>query len=120
MLENYPSPSFYEKLSKHASVSVDVGPTLVSQLLAGGLDAAIVYRSNIMADKKAMSELMVVEIDKSVSNSVATQPWAISRTTRFPNLMNRMFLWIQRDQIRKKFEESGFQLFDESVQLPTN
>ena len=110
MLNQYPFDGFYDRLTASSSVSVDVGPTLVSQLSAGGLDAAIVYRSNIKADKQALEDLRIVEIDSQAPYSVATQPWAVARATRFPNLMNRMFQWIQDDQNRIRFRELGFRV----------
>ena len=108
MLNEKPYEGWYSKIATQAAVVVDVGPTLVSQLAAGGLDAAIVYRSNIEADPATRDKIRILELDRSSRHSVARQPWAVSRTTRYPRLMNRMFEWIQRDQNRKRFEEFGF------------
>ncbi|MEC9092384.1 MAG: substrate-binding domain-containing protein [Planctomycetota bacterium] len=115
MLEQKPYQGFYAKLSQKSAVTVDVGPTLISQLLAGGLDAAIVYRSNIQADPKALSQIAVLEFDSNAKHSLATQPWAISRSTPYPELMNRMFTWIQQEQIKKRFEKFGFKLVQPEV-----
>lgn len=115
LLENEPYSGVYEKIRAKASVTVDVGPTLVSQLQAGGLDAIIVYRSNIMADPDGLAKVKLISFDSNSPYSVATQPWAISKYTRYPNLMNRMFDWIQKDQIRRRFREYGFELVSPTV-----
>lgn len=110
LLTHPPYENRYAQIHEQASVIVDVGPTLVSQLLAGGLDAAIVYRSNVMADPSAGHELRIIELDRSSRFSVAQQPWAVSRSTAYPRLMDRLFARIQSEQVKKQFQEHGFRL----------
>ncbi len=112
MLTGEPFVGYYDRLEMKAAVTVDAGPTLMSQLLAGGLDVAFVYRSNVMASDRSLEKLRIVEIDKRSKNVVATQPWAVSRTTRNPVLMKRFFEWISRPEIKKRFEKFGFELVD--------
>ena len=106
MLTSPPFEDVYPQLEKKANVVVDVGPTLVSQLMAEGLDAAIVYRSNVLADEKAMALLELVEIDSEFAT--ARQPWAISRQSGNDQLMNRLYQWISGNQVRDRFARFGF------------
>ena len=72
LLNHPPYKDLYEQVYGKANVIVDVGPTLISQLMAEGLDAAIVYRSNVLADAKAASLLKLVEIESELAQ--ANQP----------------------------------------------
>lgn len=112
MLSSDPFDGVYDRLAEQASVTVDVGPTLMSQMLAGGLDVAFVYRSNVMASRQALEELEMIEIDSQASRSVATQPWAVSKSTKNAKLMERFFEWIQRPEIKARFEDHGFRLVE--------
>ena len=105
-LDRPPFENLYGQIYQQANVIVDVGPTLISQLMAEGLDAAIVYRSNVMADPKASSDLEIIEIDSKFAR--AQQPWAISRETPNSRLMNRLFEWISREQVKNRFVQFGF------------
>ena len=106
LLEAPPHDGLYEEVYDEASVIVDVGPTLISQLMAGGLDAAIVYRSNVLADDEAANRLELIEIQSELAK--ARQPWAIARDTRNAQLMDRLYDWISRDQITERFVRFGF------------
>ena len=98
--------STYRRLTDSASVMVDVGPTLISQLRAGGLDAAIVYRSNVMAETGDTNPLRIVEIDSELAQ--AKQPWAVSKQTRNPQLMQRFYLQLRRAELAQRFKKFGF------------
>lgn len=111
-LSEPPYEGIYDRLNETAAVSVDVGPTLLSQLMAEGLDAALVYRSNVMAHENARKQLKLVELNQKATSAVATQPWAVSRTTSNPALMGRLFEAISREEIRRRFENYGFNLKD--------
>ena len=52
--------NLYLLIERLAVVKADVGPTLISQLIAGGLDAAFVYRSNLEADPKTLQAVNVI------------------------------------------------------------
>lgn len=107
LLSQQPYSDLYPRIYDQANVISDVGPTLISQLLAEGLDAAIVYRSNVMADPRARSQLKLIEFDSNIAQ--ARQPWAVSKCTRNPQLMKRLFEWISRKSIQRKFAEFGFE-----------
>ena len=72
MLSSQPYEGLYEELEKKASVTVDVGPTLMSQLLAGGLDIAFVYRSNVLANPESLDTLRIIEVDERSKTALAT------------------------------------------------
>ncbi len=100
--------SLYQSIERQAVVKADVGPTLISQLVAGGLDAAFVYRSNLVADPKTLQTVNVYSLTGDTTVSMATQPWAISKSTRNPALMQRLYNWLDRAEIKSEFKEKGF------------
>jgi ABC-type molybdate transport system substrate-binding protein len=98
----------YLLIERQAVVKADVGPTLISQLIAGGLDAAFVYRSNLEADPKTLQAVNVFSISDAETAGVASQPWAISKSTRNPKLMQRLYDWLVRVEIKTQFKKNGF------------
>ncbi len=109
LLSSPPYDGLYEQIKNRSAVTVDVGPTLVSQLMAGGLDAAFVYRSNVMADPQSMQHIEIIPISRS-ENSKAIQPWAISKTTKNPQLMQRLLEMIISSDTISGFEKAGFRV----------
>ncbi len=107
MFSQPPYSGWYDRLRAQASVTVDVGPTLVSQLLAGGLDVAIVYRSNVMADSNARSALTLVSLQDS-NYSKATQSWTIAKQSKHDQLLGRLLEWITTAEKANAFRENGF------------
>jgi ABC-type molybdate transport system substrate-binding protein len=77
--------------------------------MAGGLDAAFVYRSNVMADPQSMQHIEIIPISRS-ENSKAIQPWAISKTTKNPQLMQRLLEMIISSDTISGFEKAGFRV----------
>ena len=108
LLSNEPYQGLYDQLDDVAAVTVDVGPTLMSQLIAGGLDVAFVYRSNVMASAE-FHQIQIIEIANHGGRAIATQPWAISKTTQHSDLMERLFDWINRAEMQKRFRDNGFE-----------
>ncbi len=100
--------SLYQSIERQAVVKADVGPTLISQLVAGGLDAAFVYRSNLAADPRTLQAVNVYSLTNDSTVGVATQPWAISKSTRNPALMQRLYNWLDRAEIKSEFKANGF------------
>lgn len=113
ILSQSPYEGLYQRIQKTSAVTVDVGPTLISQLAAGGLDVAFVYRSNIMANENALAELRIIEFDQRSQNAMATQPWAVSKSTGNAVLMSRLYDWINRPEIIAQFKELGFRMINE-------
>ena len=105
LLSQSPHLGVYEKLKSRVSVTVDVGPTLMSQLLSGGLDIAFVYRSNVLASKDWNDKIRIVSISGDIA---AIQPWAVSRQTRNALMMQRLFETIVGSDVQQDFENNGF------------
>jgi molybdate transport system substrate-binding protein len=76
---------------------------LVNQLRAGGLDAAVVFRSNTTPVK---DQLDVVEWDRS--NITATQPYAVSVTSSHRLTAERLSDALHSASSRQAFERAGF------------
>ncbi len=109
MLSSERFNNIYGRVQAQKSVEVDVGPTLVSQILAGGLDAVIVYRSNVMSSAANLDELEVVEIQDGESGLArAVQPWSIAEMSEHKQLMERLFLALRSEESRQRFESAGF------------
>ncbi len=103
------SEEFYDRLSNQASVMTDTGPALVSQLLSGGLDAAIVYRSNILAHPKNNRDLIIVPISVAgQTTATAIQAWAVATASDHRHLMNRLFQTLVSSESQSKFDAAGF------------
>ena len=109
LLSSTPYQALYEKIQEQSAVTVDAGPTLVSQLTAGGLDVAFVYRSNVMADPHLTKNIKIIPLPHSRA-SRAVQPWAISKSTKNPELMRRLFEMIIRSDTMNSFEKAGFRI----------
>jgi Bacterial extracellular solute-binding protein len=81
---------------------------LVSQMRAGALDLAVVYRSNAYAAPEALkSEMEIVELH--LPQALATQPFAIARGSRHYYLVQRLRDAITSDASAREFQRLGFQ-----------
>ncbi|MFO0975073.1 MAG: substrate-binding domain-containing protein [Planctomycetaceae bacterium] len=93
-----------ESVMKNVTVQSPTGDLLVNQMLAGSLDAAVVYLSNAVgADEK----LDAVRI-QGLPCSIATQPFAISEKTRFPRLTSRLLDTLRSEESKNVFLQEGF------------
>jgi molybdenum ABC transporter molybdate-binding protein len=86
---------------------VDAGHLLVSQMRAGALDAAVVYRSNALATPEALEkDIEVVELNEKRAR--ATQPFAVSAESRHKYLVRRLLDTITSDASAQRFTQLGF------------
>lgn len=109
MLSSERFNNIYGRVQEQKSVEVDVGPTLISQILAGGLDAVIVYRSNVMSSEANLDELDIIEIHDGDSGLArAIQPWSIAEMSEHKQLMERLFEALRSEESRRRFESAGF------------
>jgi len=76
---------------------------LVNQLRAGGLDAVIVYEANIA---QVREHLDIVRID--LPSAKAIQPFAVARSTVYPQLTQRLLDAIASAESQQRYEHSGF------------
>jgi len=95
--------SLYDAIQPNVKTNTPTADLLVNQLRTGSLDAAIVYRANI---SKVTDKLDVVEIKEG--RPLAEQPIAILKSTKYPNLMQRLVDQLTSDSSRVIFESRGF------------
>jgi ABC-type molybdate transport system substrate-binding protein len=93
----------YEKVMKNVTVQSPTGDLLVNQLRVGSLDAVVAYISN---KTPAGDELEAMPID--IPCSLAIQPVAVSRSTKYPRLAGRLIEAFQSGDSRTRFEREGF------------
>jgi len=93
-----------KEVIENVTVQSATGDMLVNQLRTGSLDAAVVYLSNAAG---AGGELDAIRIH-GIECSIATQPFAVSKETRFAHLTARLFEQLCSVESRNSFEAEGF------------
>ncbi len=93
-----------KEVMDNVTVQTPTGDMLVNQLRTGSLDAAVVYLSNAAG---ASEELDAIRI-QGIECSIATQPFAVFKETRFPQLTERLFERLCSAESRESFEAEGF------------
>jgi ABC-type molybdate transport system substrate-binding protein len=93
----------YDKLGANLKVESPTGDFLVNQLRTGSLDVIIACRSNLIS---AREHLDGVAIDHPLARM--TQPYAVGKESRYPQLMSRLREAILSAQSRQRFESAGF------------
>src|SRR5439155_1675964 len=82
------------------------GDLLVSQVRTGALDAAIVYRSNVLATPQNIAEhLDMIKLGEGLQ---AMQPLAIARSSQHKYLARRLETALAGPQSRQEFQHLGF------------
>ncbi len=94
-----------QELMSNVTVQTPTGDMLVNQLRTGSLDAAVVYLSNATGSGDVLDAVRIQDIPCST----ATQPWAIARETKYPNLASRLFEQICSAESQEVFASEGFQ-----------
>lgn len=93
-----------QEVMKNVTVQTPTGDLLVNQMRAGSLDAAVVYISNAAG---AADELDAVTI-QGLPCSIAVQPWAVYRESKYPQTASRLFQAIVSPEGKADFEAEGF------------
>ena len=93
-----------KEVMENVTVQSATGDMLVNQLRTGSLDVAVVYLSNAAG---AGDELDAIRI-QGIECSIATQPFAVSKETRYPQLTARLFERLCSAESRDSFEAEGF------------
>lgn len=88
------------------------GDIVVTRVRTGREDAGIVYRVNTLG---LQSALPVLEIDHP--RATAAQPIAIQNETPHPRLMERLVDWLTKEEMRERYEASGF-VFKVGTEMP--
>jgi ABC-type molybdate transport system substrate-binding protein len=93
-----------ESVMKNVVAQVPTGDMLVNSMLAGSLDAAVVYLSNAVG---AGDKLDAVAI-QGIECAIATQPFAIKKGTPYKQMMERLHAQLRSAESKSRFEEEGF------------
>lgn len=93
-----------KEVMENVTVQTPTGDMLVNQLRTKSLDAAVVYLSNAAG---AGDDLDAIRI-QGIECAIATQPFAVSKETRFPQLTARLFERLCSAESRTSFEAEGF------------
>jgi molybdate transport system substrate-binding protein len=93
-----------KEIMANVTVQTPTGDMLVNQLRTGSLDAAVAYLSNAAGSAEFLDAVQI----QGIPCSVATQPWAVARQSRFPALAGRLFEKICSAESREAFAAEGF------------
>ena len=93
-----------QEIMPNVTVQTPTGDMLVNQLRAGSLDAAVAYLSNAAGSAEYLDAIRIQGIDCSV----ATQPWAVAKESKYPNLASRLFQQICSAESQDIFAAEGF------------
>ncbi|MFN3193029.1 MAG: molybdate ABC transporter substrate-binding protein [Aureliella sp.] len=93
-----------KEVMENVTVQSPTGDMLVNQMLSGSLDAAVVYLSNAAG---AGDKLDAVQI-QGIECSTATQPFAVAKESKYPNLAARLFERICSVESQETFAAEGF------------
>ena len=93
----------YDKLGANLKVESPTGDFLVNQLRTGSLDVIIACRSNWTGVREYLDG---VPVDAPLAHM--TQPYAVGKNSRYPQLMMRLRNAITSATSRQRFESAGF------------
>ena len=93
-----------DQVMSNVTVQTPTGDMLVNQLKAKSLDAAVAYISNAAGSADTLDAIRI----QGLQCSVAIQPLAISRTTKYPRLMDRLAARLKSDESKSQFLSFGF------------
>ncbi len=101
-----------ESVYNDPTLMVATGPMLMNAIAVGrqgGLDAAIVYRSNVLSNPDNLDRVEILEIEKVDRRLTrATQPWAIAKETDNPRLLGRLYEALISRASQDAFTAVGF------------
>ncbi len=97
---------FLDRRKNKRLVNADAAHSLVSQI--GSLDVAIVGRSNALANPNRAKDLQVLEL--GVAGAMATQTFAIAKSSRHKYLMQRLLRAITTPASLQRFHQLGFNI----------
>ena len=93
----------YKVVQPNIATRTPTADLLVNQLLVGGLDAAIVYRANVA---KVKDKLEIISIKQG--DPTASQPIAVSKSTPYPYLSQRLVDALTSAESQQRFLLQGF------------
>jgi molybdenum ABC transporter molybdate-binding protein len=92
------------RIMENVTVQTPTGDMLVNQLRTGSLDAVVAYLSNAAGAGEFIDAVRI----EGLTCSVATQPWAVARNSRYPRLTERLFRDICSADSQAIFTAEGF------------
>ncbi len=92
-----------EAVMRNVRSQTPTADMLVTQIQAGSLDAVVVYRANA---KAALTDFIALPID--LPQARAIQPFAVSKQTRHPQLMQRLQQALTAPTSRARYTAAGF------------
>ncbi|TWU06491.1 molybdate ABC transporter substrate-binding protein [Stieleria varia] len=93
-----------ESIMPNVKVQSPTGDMLVNQMQAGSLDAAVAYLSNAAGASESLDAIRITGLECSV----ATQPWAVAKESKYPQLAGRLFERICSAESQQVFAAEGF------------
>ncbi len=93
-----------KEIMANVTVQTPTGDMLVNQLRTGSLDAAVAYLSNAAG---AAEHLDAIQI-QGIACSIATQPWAVAKGSKYPQTTARLFDKLSSPEAQEIFESEGF------------
>jgi len=96
--------NLYEKVRANLQATSATADNLVLFVVAGKMDAAIVYKANTVPQAE---KLDVLRIDDPTAS--ATQPIAVGKGTEHPHLTGRLMEAIMSAESKKTFDKYGFE-----------
>lgn len=93
-----------QEVMANVTVQTPTGDMLVNQLLAGSLDAAVVYLSNAAGAGEKLDAIRI----QGLECSIATQPYAVKPDSPHARTAGRLFAQICTAESRESFAAEGF------------
>lgn len=93
-----------KEVMANVTVQSPTGDMLVNQLRTGSLDAAVVYLSNAAGAAEFVDAVQI----EGLQCSTATQPFAVAKESKYPQLASRLFERICSSESQEIFAAEGF------------
>lgn len=93
-----------DSVNANVRVQTPTADLLVNQMIAGSLDAAVVYTANT---SQVRDKIELVHIDHPAANAI--QPYAVSKSSEQPYLMNRLLENLRAAESKDQFKKVGFE-----------
>jgi molybdate transport system substrate-binding protein len=92
------------EVMENVTVQTPTGDMLVNQLRAGSLDAAVAYLSNAAGSGEFLDAIRIEGLDCAQ----ATQPFAVSKESKYPQTVGRLHAAILTAESKQRFLLEGF------------
>ncbi|OPZ19300.1 MAG: putative binding protein precursor [candidate division BRC1 bacterium ADurb.BinA364] len=102
-----------ERVMANVVVQQAVGDMLVAQLVAGDLDAVIVYSANIATRRDSVDSLPIGD-----EGARALQTFSIRSESRYKNILRRFFEKLKSDVSLQRYEDASFTVLLKNSSLP--